>query len=203
MKKIYYIFILFIIFSTGTVSAQKMKIIRCTTPTIIINGEKLTIGDTFDKNSKISWISSKQVLIAKDPNGYMVRYTSSQETEKSTFFTSVLNTQYKELSSRDFDTNGIDGKYIIDKQLILPTGLNADTKYTVELHYTIDGKENIYKAKLSADNSTMIIKKKIFNNKYKETIKARIIAYDKKSNQEILLSNNIEFIHIERAIIPD
>ena len=170
MKKIYYIFILFIIFSTGTVSAQKMKIIRCTTPTIIINGEKLTIGDIFDKNSKISWISSKQVLIAKDPNGYMVRYTSSQETEKSTFFTSVLNTQYKELSSRDFDTNGIDGKYIIDKQLILQTGLNADTKYTVELHYTIDGKENIYKAKLSADPSLKLDKSSLDSAPFKPNI---------------------------------
>lgn len=202
MKKAYSILILLLVFSTGIISAQKMKIIRCTTPTITINGKKCAVGDTFNKNDNISWVSFKQVLIAKDENGQLVRFAAPKSDEKESLMTTMLNTQHKELATRGFETVNIDGKYIINNELTLPTGLEAGNKYNVELTYTIKGASYTYKAKLSADNSAMVIKKNIFKGQTQEIIKPKIVAYDKKNCKRILISNNIEFTHIDRAIMP-
>ncbi len=202
MKKICFLVIL-LTFSSAIACAQKMKIVRCTTPTIIIEGVKCHIGDTFDKDAKITWVSSKQVMIAKDEKGQLLRFAASQDKKGDPFMTKLMNKQNQSLSTRDFATEGIDGIYILDKQLCLPTGLDSDKKYTVELHYTADGKERIYNARLSAGNASMTIKKKIFDGKYTNIIKAKAIAREKGKNKEILLSENIQLVHIERAIMPD
>ena len=203
MKKAYSILILLLIFSTSIINAQKMKIVRCTTPTITINGKKCAVGDTFDKNDNISWTSFKQVLIAKDEKGQLVRFAAPKSTENESLMTTMLNTQHKELATRGFETVNIDGKYIIDGELALPTGLKSGNKYNVELTYTIKGESYTYKAKLSADNSTMLIKKNIFKGETKEIIKPKIVAYDQKNCKRILISNKIEFTHIDRAMMPE
>lgn len=203
MKKAYSILILSLIFSIGIVRAQKMKIVRCTTPTITINGKKCAVGDTFDKNDNISWTSFKQVLIAKDEKGQLVRFAAPKSTENKSLVTSMLNTQHKELATRGFETVNIDGEYIIDKELSLPTGLKAGRKYMVELTYTINGENYTYKPKLSSDNSTMLIKKNIFKGETRKIIKPKIVAYDKSNGKRILISNKIEFTHIDRAMMPE
>ena len=180
-----------------------MKIVRCTTPTIIIEGVKCRIGDTFDKNAQITWVSSGQVMIAKDEKGLLIRFAASQNKKKDSFMTKLMNKQNQSLATRDFDAGGIDGIYILDKELCLPTGLDSGKEYTVEVHYSADRKERIYKAQLSADNSLMTIKKKIFDGKYTNIVKAKIIAQEKGKEKEILLSDNIQFVHIKRAIMPE
>ena len=203
MKKLHLLFILLSILSSANLCAQKMKIVRCTTPTIIIGGIKCNVGDTFDKDAPISWISSKQVMIAKDEKGELVRFAASNKKEKDSFIAKLMNRQTQNLSTREFGADGIDGIYIIDKKLSLPTGLEADKKYKIELHFIVDGKNRIYKAKLNADNSSMTIKKNIFDGRYENIIDAKIIAFENGSDKEILLSEDIKFVHIERALIPE
>ena len=197
-----YLFLIFLFFCSTVVNAQKMKIVRCTTSNIVIGGVKCVVGDTFDKKSKIVWESPKQVLIAKDEKGRLVRFSASDKKANDSRGSNLINKQYQGLSTRDFDKKGIDGSYIMDDELFLPTGLDAEKKYIVELLYELDGHNRCYKAKLTADNSCMVIKKKIFGGRYEEPIKARIVARVKNGNKELLLSDNVELVHINKAIMP-
>ena len=92
MKKIYYLFFVTILsFFTTSVTSQQMKIVRCTTPSIIINGKKCVKGDIFDKNSKISWVSAKQVFIAKDEKGHLVRFAATEDENYCFSLSKMIN----------------------------------------------------------------------------------------------------------------
>lgn len=179
-----------------------MKIVRCTTSSIVIGGVKCVVGDTFDRKAEISWESPKQILIAKDEKGRLVRFSASAKKVNDSWGDNLINKQYQSLSTRDFDAVGIDGSYIMDSELILPTGLDDEEKYVVELLYKVGNQNKCYKAKLTSDNRFMVIKKKIFGGKYGQAIKVKIVARGKADNKELLLSNNVELIHIDRAIMP-
>ena len=202
IQNLRFFLLFFLLILTVTVNAQKLKIIRCTTSSIIIGGVKCVVGDTFDKESKITWESPKQVLIAKDEKGRLLRFSASDKKANDSWNGNLINKQYHGLSTRDFDVMGIDGSYIIDKELLLPTGLDAEKKYVVEIFYELNNQDRCYNAKLTSGNSFMIIKKNIFDGKYEEPIRVKIVARDKMSNKELLLSNNIELIHVNRAIMP-
>lgn len=202
IRNLYFGVIILFLFSSVTVNAQKMKIVRCTTSSIVIGGEKCVVGDTFDRKAEISWESPKQILIAKDEKGRLVRFSASDKKVNDSWGGNLFNKQYQSLSTRDFDAVGIDGSYIMDNELILPTGLDVGEKYIVELLYKVGGQNKCYKAKLTSDNRFMVIKKKIFGGKYDQMIKVKIIARRKADNKELLLSNNVELIHIDRSIMP-
>lgn len=194
--------VVLLVFFTTSVAAQQMKIVRCTTSTIIIDGKKCARGDTFDKKSKISWVSAKQVLIAKDEKGRLVRLAATEEKKSGFSVSKAMDKKHQRMSTRDFDNAGIDGTYIIDDKLVLPTPLDPNKRYTIEVRYTANGKKEVYKALYSVKNATMIIKKEIFGKEHNRIIKAEIYACP-KGGKDICLSRNIEFMTIERAMQPN
>ena len=202
MKRFHFIFLTALLaFFTTNIAAQQMKIVRCTTPTIIIGGKKCARGNTFDKKEKISWVSSTQVLIAKDEKGRLVRFAATEEKKSGFSVSKAMNKKHQRMATRDFGNTGIDGTYIIDDKIVLPTPLDPNKKYTIEIRYTIDGETTVYKAKYLAKNATFTIKKDIFIKRLNHIKKAEIYACE-EGKKDICLSRNIELLTIERAMQP-
>ena len=188
MKRFQFIFLTALLaFFTTNIAAQQMKIVRCTTPTIIIGGKKCARGNTFDKKEKISWVSSTQVLIAKDEKGRLVRFAATEEKKSGFSVSKAMNKKHQRMATRDFGNTGIDGTYIIDDKIVLPTPLDPNKKYTIEIRYTIDGETTVYKAKYLAKNATFTIKKDIFIKGLNHIKKAEIYACE-EGKKDICLS---------------
>ena len=96
------------------------------------------------------------------------------------------------------DNHGVIKKYILNnKENLLIKIEPSALKWNIQ-----NGRLLVDNLKLTADNSCMVIKKKIFGGRYEEPIKARIVARVKNGNKELLLSDNVELVHINKAIMP-
>ena len=177
MKKIISaLFALIATFSYG----QSLKIARMNTPSVNIDGKECKVGDTFTKSSVVNWTDSKQTIIAKGADGKLIRMSAAAAGGKSGFSVEKLiglQKTYKHLSSRSIqDEVEVTGEYIIEDTVVIPTGMDEETPYKIEILYNSDGKTVSYSPELTKDKTGAIIDMSIFQDKTPKTIKVKMMC---------------------------
>ena len=177
MKKNLFVMFAFIAtFSYG----QSMKISRLNTPSVNIDGKECKVGDTFAKSSVVNWTDSKQTIIAKGADGKLIRMSAAAAGGKSGFSVEKLiglQKTYKHLSSRSIqDEVEVTGEYIIEDTVVIPTGMDEETPYKIEILYSSDGKTVSYSPELTKDKTGAIIDMSIFQDKTPKTIKVKMMC---------------------------
>lgn len=156
MKK--YLFLIIALSISLGVRAQKVTIVKSSTPTVNINGKQLKAGDAFSLNSKIFWASPKQVIIVRNGNAKMTRLAATlSDNGKADLISHVLEKSVKHLSSRAADDLP-GGDFILADTLMIPSQLEGDTEAKVELVFENQGKPEVRPLSLSSDKAFVIIK---------------------------------------------
>lgn len=175
-----YSFIIGLCLATITMQGQTMKISRLNTPTVNIDGKECKAGDTFTKSSKVNWKDTKQVIIAKDSDGKLLRMSAAAAGGKGGFSVEKLlglEKSYKHLSSRSIeDEIEVAGEYIMEDIVKIPTGMDAETPYKIEILYNSEGKTISYFPKLTDDKTEAIVDMTIFKDQKPKTIKVKMMC---------------------------
>ena len=179
--KIYkYTVILGLLFVSLSMQGQTMRISRLNTPTVNIDGKECKAGDTFTKSSKVNWKDTKQVIIAKDSDGKLLRMSSAAAKGQGGFSVAKLlelEKSYKHLSSRSIqDEVEVAGEYIIEDSVIIPTGMDEETPYKIEILYNSEGKTISYSPELTKDKTGAIVDMTIFKGNTPKTIKVKMMC---------------------------
>lgn len=177
MRKLFFVLFAFM----ATVSyGQSMKIARLNTPSVNIDGKECKVGDTFTKSSVVNWKDTKQAIIAKDATGKLVRMSAAAAGGKSGYSVEKLlglEKSYKHLSSRSIqDEVEVAGEYILEDEVIIPTGMDAEIPYKIEILYNSEGKTLSYYPKLTEDKTGAIVNMDIFKGSTPKTIKVKMMC---------------------------
>lgn len=177
MRKLFLVLFAFM----ATVSfGQSMKIARLNTPSVNIDGKECKVGDTFTKSSVVNWKDTKQAIIAKDATGKLVRMSAAAAGGKSGYSVEKLlglEKSYKHLSSRSIqDEVEVAGEYILEDEVIIPTGMDAEIPYKIEILYNSEGKTLSYYPKLTEDKTGAIVNMDIFKGSTPKTIKVKMMC---------------------------
>lgn len=192
----------FIAFSIITASGQQLKIKRINTPNVNINGKLLKVGDSFNKQDVINWANDKQALIAQDGAGKMYRLSASVvKGQKGFSFEKLLGLQksYMHLSSRDLgDEVEVGGEYIIEDSVEIPTSLDNEVDYVVELTYVDNDVVNTYRPALNETKTAAIVRNDIFCGKPR-VLKLNMYIIP-EGEEALLISNEITLIPLDIAL---
>lgn len=177
MRKLFLVLFAFM----ATVSfGQSMKIARLNTPSVNIDGKECKVGDTFTKSSVVNWKDTKQAIIAKDATGKLARMSAAAAGGKSGYSVEKLlglEKSYKHLSSRSIqDEVEVAGEYILEDEVIIPTGMDAEIPYKIEILYNSEGKTLSYYPKLTEDKTGAIVNMDIFKGSTPKTIKVKMMC---------------------------
>lgn len=185
------------LFTSSSIYAQQVKIIKSNTPTIIIGGKDLSVGDSFDKSSTIKWISKTQVVMIRNTDGRIIRLAASLSDDGSQDIVSkLLQKQYTHLSSRGDEFPG--GPYYVEDSLAIPIDLEEGVYPELELIYMIKGQAKSYKPVLSKDGKSAIVSNAIFQDIDEHKIECKLIG--KIDGDIIELSDPMILIPIEYSI---
>lgn len=195
----------FIAFSFIAASGQQLKIKRINTPNVNINGKLLKVGDSFNKQDVINWANDKQALIAQDGAGKMYRLSASVvKGQKGFSFEKLLGLQksYMHLSSRDLgDEVEVGGEYIIEDSVEIPTSLDNEVDYVVELTYVDNDVENTYRPALNETKTAAIVRNDIFCGKPR-VLKLNMYIIP-EGEEALLISNEITLIPLDIALLTE
>lgn len=67
-----------LLFVTATVCAAKYKIMKLSTPTIVIGGKSCMVGSVFDDTDDIKWSTDDQILCARNTNDGTYKYFAAK-----------------------------------------------------------------------------------------------------------------------------
>ena len=197
------IFSVVVLFAFSTTNAQNMTIKRLTTPTINIGGKTLKVGDSFSRQSVVNWANDKQAMIAQDAAGKMYRLAAASVQGKPGFsFEKLLGIQknYQHLSTRALgDDVEIDGEYIIEDKVEIPTGLDDEVEYEVELLFKDGDELKTYKPQLSLDKTSAIVKSDIFDGCNAKELKVKMFAIP-KGDERFCISEDIVLISFDNCL---
>ena len=195
----------FIAFSFIAASGQQLKIKRINTPNVNINGKLLKVGDSFNKQDVINWANDKQALIAQDGAGKMYRLSASQaKGQKGFSFEKLLGLQksYMHLSSRDLgDEVEVGGEYIIEDSVEIPTSLDNEVDYVVELTYVDNDVVNTYRPALNETKTAAIVRNDIFCGEPR-VLKLNMYIIP-EGEEALLISNEITLIPLDIALLTE
>lgn len=199
MRKLFLVLFAFM----ATVSfGQSMKIARLNTPSVNIDGKECKVGDTFTKSSVVNWKDTKQVIIAKDADGRLLRMSAAAAEGKSGYSVEKLlglEKTYKHLSSRSIeDEIEVAGEYIIEDSVIIPTGMDAETPYKIEILYNREGKTISYSPKLTEDKTGVIVDTTIFKDMTPKTIKVKMMCMP-EGDEAFCVSDEITIVPLDDA----
>jgi len=76
MKRIFSLYLLLVV--AATLGAARYKIMKLSTPTVVIGGKTCRVGSVFDENDDIKWTSDDQVLCAYNPADGTYRYFAAK-----------------------------------------------------------------------------------------------------------------------------
>lgn len=186
-------------FSTN---AQSLTIKRLNTSTINIGGKTLKVGDSFNRLDVVNWASDKQALIAKDASGKMYRLSAASVQGKPGFsFEKLLGIQksYNHLSTRALGDDDIDSEYILDDVVSIPTGMDEDVDFKINVVFIVDGVNHNYTAKLSEDKSEFFIDRDIFKDIAPQEIKIKFLCTPSDDDM-FEIASDVTLIPIELAI---
>ena len=189
-----------ILFGVFPMLGQEMKIARLNTPSVNIGGKECKVGDTFTKASIVNWKDSKQVIIAKDPKGKLFRMSAAAANGKSGYSVEKLlglEKSYKHLSSRSIeDEVEVAGEYIIEDVVVIPTGMDDETPYTIEIIYIEDGKAVSYVPTLTDDKTGAIVDMGIFKGQTPKTLKVKMMCTP-EGDEEFCVSDEITIVPLD------
>lgn len=195
----------FIAFSFIAASGQQLKIKRINTPNVNINGKLLKVGDSFNKQDVINWANDKQALIAQDGAGKMYRLSASVvKGQKGFSFEKLLGLQksYMHLSSRDLgDEVEVGGEYIIEDSVEIPTSLDNEVDYVVELTYVDNDVVNTYRPALNETKTAAIVRNDIFCGEPR-VLKLNMYIIP-EGEEALLISNEITLIPLDIALLTE
>lgn len=158
MKKLLYRFFLVLALSMGAVNVYSascvaknayFKIVKLSTPSIVIGGKTLKVGDKFCAGEEIKWTSDNQTFLAKNlKNARLVRASKRLFNKKGRIKSIYdLFIQYNKESTRGiFDTIPIEkstnGGYFLEKRLALVVG-NQNYHYIPTLNNSQKDAEDV------------------------------------------------------------
>ncbi len=184
-------------------NAQDLKIFRLNTPSINIDGKECKVGDSFTKASKITWSDAKQVIIAKDSSGKLLRMSSAAAEGKSGYSVEKLlglQRTYKHLSSRTVeDEVDVSGEYILDEEVLIPTGMEKEDVFKIELLYTKGNEPRSYTPVITDDKSHVIVDRGLFLGDSPHTLKVKMMCYP-DDDEPFCVSDDIQIVPLEDAL---
>ena len=184
-------------------NAQDLKVFRLNTPSINIDGKECKVGDSFTKASKITWSDAKQVVIAKDSSGKLLRMSSAAAEGKNGYSVEKLlglQRTYKHLSSRGAeDESEVSGEYILDETVKIPTGMNKEDEFKIELLYKDGTEQHSYSPVITDDKSFIVVDRKLFFGNNPHTLKVQMICHPAEW-EPYCISDEILIVPIEDAL---
>ena len=184
-------------------NAQDLQVFRLNTPSINIDGKECKVGDSFNKASKITWSDAKQVVIAKDSSGKLLRMSSAAAEGKSGYSVEKLlglQRTYKHLSSRTVeDEVDVSGEYILDEEVLIPTGMDTEDEFKIELLYTDGDEPKCYTPTITSDKAHVVVDNNLYMGKEPKTIKVKMMCYP-KDDEAFCISDDILVIPLEEAL---
>ena len=177
------------------VFSETLEIKLLNTPSIIIGGKKLKIGDKFDAGAKISWSSDKQAMkvLSQDNKLFLLTQKEFAKRNISNFVSYKKSTFVRETPPMTLE----DHKEIFEKEMFLLDTLFIEVGWKVNdnsyfvIEYEREGQKNNFI--LPYDNGSLVINRDLFADLEEEETELQLsVKYvEKEYNDSTLITDKM------------